>query len=349
VDAARRLDYHEAFTFDSLEDMTMYRLLTLGADRPVRLLPVAALLGLLWFGSAIAEEGPAKIIGKRLSILRDQQNVIVKQGDQLLLRYRYAGVPKKPYVAEMTSPGGVNILRDAPADHLHHHGLMFAWGVDGVDFWAEADDSGLEVHQAWEDLKVESPRGAERAVLHERLLWQTTEGKVLLEEQRTLTIPAASKGQPRMLIWQADFTCGNRATAARTIFGSKYHGLGMRFITPMDTGGLHFNASGGTDVAGTNGKRAAWSAYTAQVAPGRKVTVAVLSDPANPRHPCEWFTMAEKEGFAYLSGTLGVGTEPLKLQPGKKLSICFAVAVFEGAVDAKHIDAIYRTISWTPR
>lgn len=327
----------------------MCRLFHLGADRPVRLLPVAAMLGLLCSIPAAAEEAATKITGKRLSILRDRENVIVREGDQLLLRYRYGGVPKKPYVAEMTSPGGANILLDAPADHLHHHALMFAWGVDGVDFWGEADGAGLQVHKAWEALRVDSRRGAERAVLRERLLWQTPGGKVLLEEKRRLTIPAAAKGGPRILIWQADFTPGKNATAPRTIAGSKYFGLGMRPIRAMDKGGRHFNAAGGEKVAGTNGKRAAWSAYTAQVTPDKKVTVAMFSDPANPRHPCEWFTMGEKDAFAYLSGTLGVGTKPLKLEPAGTLSVRFAVAIFEGAADAKRVEAVYRKISWTPK
>ncbi len=326
----------------------MCRLCFAGAVRPALLLSFATLLGLPRLAPAAAEETGTKTTGKALSIERDQRSVTVKQGDQAVLRYRYAAVPKKPYVAELTSPGGTNIVRDAPADHLHHHGLMFAWGVDGVDFWGEAQGAGVEVHKGW-DLGVETSRGAERAVLKEQLLWQTADGKVLLQEQRKLTVPAAAKGQPRMLIWQADFTAGDDATAARTIAGSKYHGLGMRFIQSMDAGGRHFNAAGGTGVAGTNGKRAAWNAYTAEVKPGRKVTVVMFSHPANPRHPCEWFTMGEKDAFAYLSGTLGVGTEPLKLEPGKKLTVCFAVAVFEGAADAKQIDAVYRKIQWAPK
>lgn len=324
----------------------MLRFSHLGADRPVRLLPVAALLGLLCFSPAAAGEAPRKIVGKRLSILRGENDVIVKQGDQLLLRYRYGGVPKKPYVAEMTSPGGVNILLDAPSDHLHHHALMFAWGVDKVDYWAETDDSGVQVHKGWEDLRVDSGRGPERAVLHERLLWQTPDGRTALVEQRKLTILASGKGRPRMLVWQADFTAGKDATAARTIAGRKYFGLGMRFIRAMDAGGLHFNAAGGVKLADTNGKRAAWTAYCAPVGPEGKVTVAMFSDPANPRHPCEWFAMGEKDAFAYLSGTLGVGTEPLNLEPGKTLSVRFVVAVFEGTADKDRIDSVYRRIPW---
>ena len=327
----------------------MRRLWHLHADRPVRLLTVATVLGLLCSAAAAAEQAAGKIAGSRLAIVRDAQNVTVRQGDQLLLRYRYAGVPKKPYVAELTSPGGVNILLDAPKDHLHHHGLMFAWGVDGVTYWAEAADSGLQVHKAWNDLRVDARRGGGRAVLDEQLSWQTPDGRAVLQENRKLTIRSAGKGRPRVLVWQADFTAVDgatagltNATAGLTIAGSKYYGLGMRPIRAMDKGGKHFNAAAGTGVEGTNGRRAAWTAYTAEVAPGKKVTVALFSDPANPRHPCEWFTMGEKDAFAYLSGTLGVGTAPLKLAPGKTLSVRFGVVIFEGAATADDVESEYQ-------
>jgi hypothetical protein len=327
----------------------MQNLFRLAADRPVGLLPVAVMLGLLCFVPAAAQDAATTISGERMSIVRDREDVVVRQRDQLLLRYRYRGVPKKPYVAEMTCPGGTNILLDAPADHLHHHGLMFAWGVDGLTFWAETKDSGLQIHKEWKGLRIEPHGAAERAVLHEHLLWQTPGGKVLLEEQRKLTIPAAAKQQPRMLTWQADFTSGKEATAARTIAGSKYYGLGIRFIRPMDKGGRHFNAEGGAGVAGTNGQRAAWSAYTAEVSPGKKVTVAMFSHPANPRHPCEWFTMGRQQAFAYLSGTLGVGIKPLKLEPGTTLTVRYAVAIFQGEADAKHVESFYRTLPWAAK
>ena len=319
----------------------MYRLFRVGAARWARVL-LTVVLAFVCFRPAAADDAANKITGKTLTILRDEENVIVKQGDHLLLRYRYRGVPKKPYVAEMTSPGGLNVLRDAPADHLHHHALMFAWGVDGVNFWEEhSPQAGLQIHQEWKELRIDSGGGGERAVLREQLAWKTSDGKELLEEQRTLIAPATDQGQPRMLTWQAKFAPGKDAAATLTIAGSKYHGLGVRFIKPMDADGLHFNAAGGEKVAGTNGKNAAWSAYTAPVGPGKKVTLAMFNAPNNPRHPCEWFTMGEQPPFAYLSGTLGVGTEPLKLEPGKTMSVSFGVAVFDGAAGASDVSAAY--------
>ena len=49
---------------------------------------------------------------------------------------------RKFYIKELFTPGGVQVLRDSPPDHKHHHGLMFAIGVDGVDFWGEETGAG---------------------------------------------------------------------------------------------------------------------------------------------------------------------------------------------------------------
>ncbi|MEE8451069.1 MAG: DUF6807 family protein, partial [Thermoguttaceae bacterium] len=326
----------------------MHRFLPDVANCSVRVVMVVAALLTVWpSSSAPAEEEAERIVGESLVILRDGENVTVTQRDRLLLRYRYANIPKKPYVAELTSPSGRNILRDAPADHLHHHGLMFAWTVDGVDFWSEPpvltrnDQCGGQIHEEFSRLAIDTVDGTERAVIEELVLWETPDGDIILEERRTLTVPAVDEGEPRLLIWQADFTPGEDAIDTLTIDGAKYHGLGMRFVEPMDTDGVHFNSVGGRGVTGTNGKKASWSAYAAPIDSDQKVTVAMFDAPTNPRHPTEWFTMGGPPSFAYLSATVDVGTRPLKVEFGKTLSVRFGVAVFDGEVDRGRVDSAY--------
>ena len=43
----------------------------------------------------------------------------------------------KADVNQLFSPAGVEVLRDAPPDHLHHHGLMYGVTVNGVNYWEE--------------------------------------------------------------------------------------------------------------------------------------------------------------------------------------------------------------------
>jgi hypothetical protein len=43
-----------------------------------------------------------------------------------VLLYAHAKTQFKSYVRELITTRGINVLRDAPPDHLHHHGLMYA-------------------------------------------------------------------------------------------------------------------------------------------------------------------------------------------------------------------------------
>src|SRR5512142_2416250 len=78
------------------------------------------------------------------SAAESQDIVRVPEKGAAVMEYRRSPVPFKPYVAALRTPAGVNVLRDNVEDHPHHHGLMFAWRVDGVEFWGETKDSGLQ-------------------------------------------------------------------------------------------------------------------------------------------------------------------------------------------------------------
>jgi hypothetical protein len=278
--------------------------------------------------------------GRQLCILQEDGAVAVKQGDQLLLRYRYQGAGRKPYVAELTAPGGANVLRDAPADHRHHHGLMFACRVNGVNFWEEPADGGRQVHAAWVALRVvPGEKGTpERAVLHERLQWRGPGGQALLDEERVISVPAARPGEPRLLTWQTALTAPARGQPL-TLTGADYHGLGARFPAALRNCPPLSIAAGGRGVAGTLGRRAAWCAYTAEVRPGKPVTVVLCDAPKNPRHPTRWYT--KDDTFAYLSASLGADTEPVKLRPGETLTLRYGVVVLDGAAAGEAIGAAY--------
>jgi len=94
------------------------------------------------------------IEGKTLAIVRDDAEVTVKQGDRVVVRYRYAGQKGRPHVSTLTSPGGNSALAE----------LAFGWRVDGADFSGETDESGRQIHEAWETLRIDTAGGTERAV-----------------------------------------------------------------------------------------------------------------------------------------------------------------------------------------
>jgi hypothetical protein len=47
-------------------------------------------------------------------------------------------------------------------------------------------------------------------------------------------------------------------------------------------------------------------------------------------------------GFAYQSATLNVYREPLTIEPGKPLALCYGVALWDGKVGAEQVEAAYK-------
>jgi len=126
-----------------------------------------------------------------------------------------------------------------------------------------------------------------------------------------------------------------------TLTGSHYFGLGMRFLESMDVGGQFHNAEGKTgDIVRGDERlvRARWCSYTAG-ANGKPVTIAMFGHPDNLRHPTQWFTMTKP--FAYLSATLNLHREPLKLTSDKPLVLRYAVAVWDNQVENEQIENLY--------
>ncbi|MCX5771283.1 MAG: PmoA family protein [Candidatus Hydrogenedentes bacterium] len=262
------------------------------------------------------------------------QSVSVSVGGKPVLDYRFNNVPFKPYVEKLGTPAGINILRDAPSDHLHHHALMFALGVNGVSYWAETPKDGKQVHREF------LPGAKPETVVAERLDWVDPAGKTVLNETREITLPAAPDNVT-LLTWQSTLSVPEGAGPTK-LTGDHYYGLGMRFLVSMDKGGVFQNAAGveGELVRGDERlSRAPWAAYTAD-ADGKPVTVAMFDDPKNVRYPAWWFTM--QTAFAYLSATMNLHREPLEMAPGKPLPLRYGIALWDGRQDKETIEKTYQ-------
>jgi hypothetical protein len=245
-------------------------------------------------------------------------------------------------MAQLRTPSGVQILRDSPADHKHHHGLMFAVGVDGVDFWAEGAGAGTQKPPAIEGAETGVQIGAAQGAIVQQLEWINPRGpKTLLSERRTINVALLEKPVPVTLVtWNTRLRPGP-GVGSVTLDGHHYYGLGMRFVTSMDTGGRFFNAAGqaGEVVRGTERLVAAkWAAYTAK-ADGKPVTVAIFDHPKNPRHPNKIFTMGPS--FAYLSATLNLWKEPMPLRAGQELDLRYGVALWDGETSPEVVESLY--------
>ncbi len=291
----------------------------------------------------LVSTGACVMPGKQPVQVATETNVLlIRAGDSVLSCYRYEDVPFKPCVSQLFSPAGVNVLRDSPADHKHHHALMFAVAVDGVNFWEEQKEPGREMHRQFTEVKADKHNGIAYGGFVERLDWANPRTEeLLLEEFRRIEVSSLKDFNATLLSWQSSLSTP-KGKESVTLSGSHYFGLGMRFVQSMDANGRFRNSQGGAGEVVRGDERvtpAKWCAYTAQ-ADGHLVTVAVFGHPDNVRGPTLWFTMTKP--FAYLSATLNLYREPLKIARDKPLVLRYAVAVWDGQIEDSQIDQAYR-------
>jgi hypothetical protein len=283
--------------------------------------------------TAIAEE--------LMRVSMDANSVSIHLRDRNLLCYRYDDVPFKPYVQKLFSPSGINVLRDAPHDHLHHHALMYAVAVDGVNFWEEQTEPGRQLHKRFDDMRIAENGDKSQAGFTEQIDWINPRSReLLLKESRTIKVKSIDDVNATLLSWQSSLGVPP-GKKSMTFTGSHYFGLGIRFLESMDTGGQFFNNAdqAGDVVRGTERiARADWCAYTAE-ADGKPVTIAIFGHPENLRHPTHWFTMTAP--FAYLAATLNLHKELLEVTSGNPLVLSYAVAVWDGRIEKSKIDQVY--------
>jgi hypothetical protein len=273
-----------------------------------------------------------------LTVQSDDTRLVVIKENRPLLTYRYNKVPRKPYVEELYTPSGKNVLRDAPSDHLHHHGLMFAIAVDGTNFWEEHGTPGEERHKLFTFVGTNDSGETERALWTEAIEWVAPDGKVVLLEDRKIEVLEWPGMAPTLACWESRFTLPEGKQAAK-LTGSNYFGLGMRFRVEMDGGQGFLNAGGATGVDGTVGQRAEWCSYSATL-DGASVTVAIFDSPESFRYPATWYTM--NDPFSYLSATRDLVHSPQDMGPGDSLLLSHGIAVWDGQPDPVEIEKVLR-------
>lgn len=264
--------------------------------------------------------------------------VQIGQDSAPIVEYRYAQVPFKPYIAALFTPCGKNVLRDAPPDHLHHHGLMYAVAVDQVDFWQEAVSPGRQVNRGISSLPDKTAPCL--AAFVQQIDWLKPDSEeVLLKEQRTIRLLESGSTTCTLLSWESAFSIP-KGREKVTLSGSHYFGLGLRFAEGLEKVGSFINAADDTGELVRGDERlvrAAWCAYQVKSDRGA-VTIAGFSSPTNLRSPAIWFTMAKP--FAYLSATLNLWKEPYVLNT--PLVLRYGIGAWDGAVDREEIERIYQ-------
>ena len=316
------------------------QLLTDNFDRPKVLYAACRLKGSK--GAAFNVQIPLRQSMNRIS--QDGKGVVVLEEGKEVLRYLFVGKAAKPYIEKLLTPSGINVLVDSPADHVHHHGIMYAMDVNGVTFWNEAVKCGRELQKHTDDIQFNhfSFNGKKKssASFTGRIDWVAPAWDIpYIHEKRIIKVNSSDDG-PRVVTWESIFSLAkDRKTAKFT--GEHFHGLGLRFVPAMNTGGRFFSSTKdeGKVFRGDERLRGGhWCAYTAK-AEGKDVTVAMFDGKDNVRK-ATWFSMTKP--FAFFGATIELYKTPYVLEKGKELKLCYGVALWDGVISDEVIETEYR-------
>lgn len=284
----------------------------------------------------------------RLAVDPAGRDVRVERGGVVLLRYVMDPAQFKPYVKEFRTLRGQNLILDSPADHVHHHGLMYAITVNGTNFWEEHTAPGVQLPLALTTQAVR--RGADGRsiasfshpnfwVAHTQRSTSDPKSVAVLVEQRTLELAVDDAAGEVALTWRSEFTVGPGA-AAVTLSGAGYHGLGMRYVRDLDLKARHLNSEGAPYSAEQKWDviAAKWAATQGRVG-AEEVTVAMFAAPGNAG-PSRFFSMIN--AFAYLSATQGLDEQPLSYAAGDRFHLTYLVLNRTGHADPATLQRRYQ-------
>jgi len=170
-----------------------------------------------------------------LQVIEEEDTVTIKDGDSTVLAYRSSPNPFKVYVEEWHTPAGLQVLRDSPHDHVHHHALMYAIGAEDVDFWGEHAryNPGKQVPRDGNSGAVVERDEPSQATIRQTIDWIDKDGNRLLLETRKIALHQGAIAGVSLLTWDSEFRAAEGRDSVK-LWGRDYFGLGMRFVTSMD-------------------------------------------------------------------------------------------------------------------
>ena len=251
-----------------------------------------------------------------------------------VLIYAYSPKQYKPYIKALFDLSGYNVLLDAPADHLHHHGIMYAVMVNGVTYWQERQETGTERSIRIEGQQVGmNERGLPYASFVDVIDWLdpagrgTTEGEQpFLQERRTISLTVDELNKEVAVQWSADFAVSAH-TKSIVLTGDPYNGLGLRLSKDFDSRVTHRNSERTLDSreGDPNISKARWTAASINLATQASM-VAVFGDPSNHLGDPVYFLMYKP--FAYISATQALDRNKLEYSAGASYRLNFLVTVY---------------------
>jgi GNAT superfamily N-acetyltransferase len=270
-------------------------------------------------------------------------------------RYNYVEVPppagvdpiftRGGYLHPVWTPSGRTVTHDYPANHLHHHGIWWAWTKTefegrATDFWNSKAGEG-RVEFAGLDGMWDGPVHAGFRARHRFVDLKAPGGpKAALDE--TWTVKAVVHGDGFLFDLESSQTCAGPSP----LHLKKYHygGLGVRGAASWEgKEGVSFLTSEGRTRADGHGTTGRWCALEGTV-DGAPATLAILCHPGNFRAPQGMRIHPAEPFFCYAPEQAG----DFAIEPGKPYVSRYRFLVRDGPAEAARIERLWRDYAEPP-
>ncbi len=269
----------------------------------------------------------------------------LKAGDRDLWRLHHDPVAPFSYFHPLALPGSAPLTVDAPADHLHHHGLWFAWKyLNGVNYWENAPGADRPAGRSeYQELRS-ALRPDHSATFTMRLHYVDPSGERVLAEGREIEVSAPAADGSYAIAWTGRFTAlaetleldrtplpgepGGKAWGGYAGLSLRLAQLGDRAAATSD-GPVSFN-----DQDRYRGRAAAFDYHGAL--DGHDAGVAILSDSRNPRSPSPWYAI--RSGHMSFFTPAPICFEPMRLRRGDSFTLRYRVLVHPGRWDSARLN-----------
>lgn len=266
-----------------------------------------------------------------------------------LLRYNagYLDSPKAEapwygrsgFIHPVYTPSGRVVTDDFPSDHLHQHGLMFAWtsariGGQPVDFWNSAQRTGRVKHAR----TIRASENALTVELHHLDDTAQLPRLVLRETWHIERVPHES-----MSVF--DLVSTQHCVMDRPLKIAEYHygAMCVRGAAEWIGGGATMRTSEGKGRADGNHTRPHWVAMYGEV-DGAQCGIAAMGHPENFRAPQPVRLHPQMPYFCFAPMVAG----EFNIAPGEPYVSRFRFVAFDGPPQPEQLDALWRDFGNKP-
>ena len=245
------------------------------------------------------------------------------------------------YIHPVFTPSGRAVTDDFPPDHLHHHGIWFAWTKTEFegrhpDFWNMGDGTGTVEFVALDD-NWSGPVHAGFKSRNRYVDLSAPKPITVLNEQWLVKVYNAGLGAKRYTMFDLVSTQELATSSPLLLPEYRYGGIGFRGHRQwLAKDNCDFLTSEGKDRNNGHGTRARWCHIGGRI-DGQLAGIAILDHPANFRAPQAMRINPDQPFFCYSPSLTG----DWKIEPGKPYISRYRFIVYDGAPDKAEIDRLW--------